>query len=542
MNADALTGSDYRVLLLPLTRRDGEVTREVLRRAGIACAVCPEPRDFEREVRAGAGAVILSDTLAEEADAGLVLQALGEQWTWSDIPTILLSRADRRSKATTQMTAALTNVTILDRPTSPRTLVSAVRTALRGRRRQYELRDQLQALREADEAMRAADRLKDEFLAMLGHELRNPLAPICTAVEVLLRQLPKNSPALASIKIVERQTNHLTRLVDDLLDVSRITQGRIRLQRLPVEVGSVVTQAVESVAPLLREKGHRVSVEPTPAPLWVEGDSARLVQCLTNLLHNAAKYTDPGGNIRLEAQPVAETVVITVTDDGIGIAPELLPRIFDLFVQSDRALDRSEGGLGIGLSVVHRLIEMHGGSVGVASTRIGRGSSFEVRLPRIPPPPETPPQARRGPARKAKKMLVVDDNVDAASSLAEVLTLDGHLAEAVFTARGALHHAAAALPDIVLLDIGLPEMDGYEVARELRAMSSSVRLVALTGYGQAEDVQRALAAGFDAHLVKPVDFATLRQIIAEIPDSPGGGGAETVSPLRDSVSAGQSVE
>jgi signal transduction histidine kinase/ActR/RegA family two-component response regulator len=536
MTAEALTGSDYRVLLLPLTRRDGEVTREVLQHAGISCAICPEPSDFEREVRAGAGAVILSDTLAEEADSTRVLQALGQQWTWSDIPTILLSRTDRRSKASTQMTAALTNVTILDRPTSPRTLVSAVRAALRGRRRQYELRDQLQALREADEAMRAADRLKDEFLAMLGHELRNPLAPICTAVEVLLRQLPDDSPALAAIKIVERQTNHLTRLVDDLLDVSRITQGRIRLHRLPVPVDSVVTQAVESIAPLLREKGHRVAVEQAPSPLWVDGDSARLVQCLTNLLHNAAKYTDPGGNIRVEIRAGADTVVIVVTDDGIGISPELLPRIFDLFVQSDRALDRSEGGLGIGLSVVHRLIEMHGGSVTVASTRIGGGSSFEVRLPRIAPPPVTAPQACRCPPATAKKMLVVDDNVDAASSLAEVLVLDGHVAEAVFTARGALHQAAASAPDIVLLDIGLPEMDGYQVARALRALSSSVRLVALTGYGQAEDVQRALAAGFDAHLVKPVDFATLRRIIAEIPDTVGGGG-ETVRPLHGSLSA-----
>jgi len=513
MAAEPDRGNDYRVLLLPPTRRDGEVTCALLERAGLSCAVCTAPDALAAEIQSGVGAIVLTDAIGADASIGQVTAALGRQPSWSDVPTILLSRTDRRSAATSRLVAALTNVTILDRPTSPRTLVSSVQAAIRGRRRQYEIRDQLSALREAQEALRNADRRKDEFLAMLAHELRNPLAPIRTASELLARTLPPEARTQATLDLVKRQVVHITRLVDDLLDVSRITQGRIKLQHHPVELAAVVTQAMESAEPWLRKKRHRVTRTAGFQPLYVNGDGARLVQCVTNLLTNAAKYTDPSGEIGVELRSEQDSAVISVSDNGMGISASLLPRIFDLFVQSERSLDRSEGGLGIGLSVVQRLVRMHGGEVSAASAGPGKGATFEIRLPQIPPPQE-PARQRPRPTIQPQRILVVDDNTDAANSLAEFLRLDGHIAEAVYSAKGALQSVASFSPNVVLLDIGLPEMDGYQVARRIREASSSVRLVALTGYGQTEDTQRTRSAGFDAHMVKPVDLEALEGVIA----------------------------
>jgi CheY-like chemotaxis protein/two-component sensor histidine kinase len=304
-------------------------------------------------------------------------------------------------------------------------------------------------------------------------------------------------------------------MVDDLMDVSRITQGRIQLQRRPLALSTVVAQAIESVEPLLRQKRHTVSRIANLEPLYVNGDSARLLQCVANLLTNAAKYTDPSGHIRVELRGTPEVASVLVSDNGIGIAPELLPSIFDLFVQSGRSLDRSEGGLGIGLSVVQRLVRMHGGEVRAASAGPGKGSTFEIRLARVPPPLE-PASRNPEPTINPKRILVVDDNADAANSLVELLRLDGHEADAVYSANGALHAVETINPDVVLLDIGLPEMDGYQVAQQIRKNSSGIRLIALTGYGQAEDIVRTHAAGFDAHMVKPVDFDVLQRAIAAI--------------------------
>jgi CheY-like chemotaxis protein len=317
----------------------------------------------------------------------------------------------------------------------------------------------------------------------------------------------------AIVAILKRQAIHLTRLVDDLLDVSRITQGRIQLQRRPLDLAPILAQAMESVESLLRDKRHKVVLTSCFEPLFVNGDSARLVQCIANLLTNAAKYTDSAGEIRVELRSEQSSAVIVVSDNGVGISQELLPRIFELFVQSERSLDRSEGGLGIGLSVVQRLVEMHDGTVAAASAGPGRGSTFEIRLPTVAAPKEG---RKKSTSRSAvpKRVLVVDDNVDAASSLAAFLQLDGHQAEAVYSAKGALEAIASFGPDVVLLDIGLPEMDGYEVAKRIRAGGSGVRLVALTGYGQAEDIERTQAAGFDAHLVKPVDFGALERSLS----------------------------
>ena len=363
-------------------------------------------------------------------------------------------------------------------------------------------------------ALEVADRQKNEFLAMLAHELRNPLAPLRNAGEILSRTLPAQSTGHAVVSMLKRQVSQLTRLVDDLLDVSRITQGRVELQRRPIELGSVVSQAIETAEPLFQTGRHEVSVVANSRALYVDGDMTRLVQCIVNILANAAKYTDTGGKIEVETHAEGAEAVITITDSGVGIAPELLPRVFDLFVQGERTLDRSLGGLGIGLSVARRLIEMHGGRLTAASAGLGQGATFEIRLPRLERPQELAGRAQ-GATVAPRRILIVDDNADAANSLALVLALDGHATEAVYSATDALRRAHEFKPQVVLLDIGLPEMDGYQVARRLRAQPAlaGTRIVALTGYGQSDDVERSREVGFDDHLTKPVDFAALARTL-----------------------------
>jgi signal transduction histidine kinase len=508
-----------RVLVLPPGRRDGEVTRALLEQAQVQCLVCNDAPTLAREIAAGAAAVVLTDVALSAPGFDQVQAVLSCQPAWSDLPIVLLCQTGHQSAPVARAIASLTNVTLLDRPTSARTLVSAVQAAIRARLRQFQTKEQLEALRETQQTLRErerelhkADQRKDEFLAMLAHELRNPLAPIRNASELLERTLPPDSQSRNVVGVVKRQLTHLTRLVDDLLDVSRITQGRIELQRQPVNLVSVIQEALESVEPLMRDKRHSVQVSIPTRNLYVYGDSARLVQCVANILTNSAKYTDPSGKIRVEAQRDGPNAVITISDNGVGISEELLPQIFGLFVQSDRTLDRSQGGLGIGLSVVQRLIEMHGGTVTANSAGQGLGATFTLRLPII----EAPADSSTDPlvySVVAKRILIVDDNADAANSLALLLEMDGHTTCSVYESAAALESATAFDPEVVLLDIGLPGMDGYEVARRMRACGSKAQIVALTGYGRQDDQARSRDAGFDAHMVKPVDLQLLRREI-----------------------------
>jgi signal transduction histidine kinase/CheY-like chemotaxis protein len=379
-----------------------------------------------------------------------------------------------------------------------------------------------QVLQQQELALREADRRKDEFLAMLAHELRNPLAPISNANELLGKILSVPDPRVATaIATTKRQVAQLRRLVDDLLDVSRVTQGRIELQRSPLEVSHVIVQAIEAVQPVLREKRHRlVAVDSTDhAALYVNADPARLMQCVVNVLTNAAKYTDPGGEITVQTRAEGVSAVIEIADTGVGIDPELLPRMFDLFVQGDRSPDRSQGGLGVGLAVVKRLVEMHQGSVSARSDGPGQGSTFEIRLPLIERrvAPVGKPVVRKPPS--AARILVVDDNRDAADSLGALLSLEGHTVERVYSAADALRRAVAFQAQVVLLDIGLPEIDGYEVARRLRLLPElrDTRLIAVSGYGQPQDRALARAAGFDEHLIKPVSPASVARALSGMP-------------------------
>ncbi|MDF3021820.1 MAG: sensor hybrid histidine kinase [Steroidobacteraceae bacterium] len=366
----------------------------------------------------------------------------------------------------------------------------------------------------AERALRDANQRKDEFLAMLAHELRNPLAPIRNAAHILSRKLFNDRSAQPPIEMVQRQVTHLTRLVDDLLDVSRISQGRIDLQRTDLPLSEALEQALETVSPMARDKHQRISLVSSFETLWVNADRSRLVQMLVNVLANAVKYTHNGGNIRVEVRSESDKIAVEVADDGAGISADVLPQVFDLFVQADRTLDRAQGGLGIGLSVVKKLAEMHDGEVTAESPGLGRGATFTIRLPRGQPPVVEAAPAQSSRYRK-RRVLVVDDNVDAAVSLGQLLLLEGHVVETVYGARAALDMFEGFNPDVVLLDIGLPEMDGYEVAHRLRQRMAlhPVILVALTGYGQREDRERALVAGFDDHLVKPVSFEELQRVL-----------------------------
>ena len=388
-------------------------------------------------------------------------------------------------------------------------LLASLRDVTERKQLEEELRRQAGQLAEAD-------RRKDEFLAMLAHELRNPLAPIRNAAYMLRHRGADPAVLVPMREVIEEQVKHLARLVDDLLDVSRITRGKIRLAREPIDLVAVATQAAESARPQVEARRHALAVELPPGPIPLEADPTRIKQVLLNLLDNAAKYTDPGGAVRLSVAREGPEAVVRVRDSGIGIAPDVLPRIFDLFAQADCSLDRSRGGLGIGLTLVKSLVELHGGSVSAHSAGVGRGCEVVVRLP-APAPPARPtglPAVSPGPAAGAsRRILVVDDNVQAAESLAVVLRLWGHEVLVHHDGPAAIAAAPAFGPDVVLLDIGLPDLDGYEVARRLRARPDlpGLRLLAMTGYGRDEDRRRAAAAGFDHHLTKPVDLDALKE-------------------------------
>jgi signal transduction histidine kinase/DNA-binding response OmpR family regulator len=364
------------------------------------------------------------------------------------------------------------------------------------------------------------DERKNEFLAMLAHELRNPLAPIRNALELLRRSDAPQAQVSWARELIDRQFRHLARLVDDLLDVSRITRGKINLRKEMVEVSSIVSAALETSRPLIEERGHELTVSVPPVPLRILADPARMTQALTNLLNNAAKYTPRGGQIGLGVDRDGDDVVFTVRDNGSGIPPEMLCRIFDLFTQVDRSIDRSQGGLGIGLTLVRRLVELHGGTVSAHSTGPGEGSEFIVRLPLPSSEPVPPPRRTETPLPPTKVMslriLVVDDNADGANTLGLLLRLAGHEVRLAYDGPTAVTTALDFEPHVVLLDIGLPGLDGYQVARQLRmdSRTSDTLLIAVSGYGQEADRIRSREAGFANHLVKPVDFATLRALLA----------------------------
>jgi signal transduction histidine kinase len=444
-------------------------------------------------------------------------------------PLILMTGVGDQEVDMEAMRAGAADYLVKDRlngPTLERSIRYAIERkkaeeALRAAREQLEQRvaERTAELSAANELLALEAKRKDEFLAMLGHELRNPLAPVRNALHVLRTRYSGDPVAAQMVSVMDRQVALMARLVDDLMDVSRITRGKIELRKAPVDLAVAVTRSVESVRPFLNERRHQLTVHLPPEPVFVQADVARLEQVLMNLLNNAAKYTEPGGHVTVTAGREGGQAVVRVRDNGIGIRREMLPRIFDLFQQADRVPGRVIEGLGIGLTLVRNLVELHGGTVSADSEGPGRGSEFTVRLPALAAPPSEAPAVR--PQRRARplRILVVDDNVDGAESMALVLRQDGHQVRVAHDGPAALDAARALAPEVVLLDIGLPNgMDGYEVARRLRALpgAADARLIALTGFGPDGDAQRSRDVGFDRYLTKPVDLAALNDLLARV--------------------------
>jgi two-component system, sensor histidine kinase len=510
-----MTENGDRVLVLALTSKDASQTRSLLASAGIEVEVCATFDAFLRELALGAAAAILAEERVTLEGAARLAAALREQPDWSDLPVLLLTRQGADSPIARAAVRRLGNVTLLERPLRIAALLSAVSSAIRARQRQYQIRGHLEERERTAEALRIADQRKDEFLATLGHELRNPLAPLMTGLH-LLRMNGSQDPGTARVTaMMERQVTQLVRLVDDLLEVSRITRGMIDVHRELLDLATVLRAALDTTRPLFDAAGHRLSVDLPAEPMTISGDAVRLTQVFANLLTNATKYTNPGGRVSLTARRLDDRAVISVSDNGIGIPVTHLNSVFDMFTQVDRSSQRSQGGLGIGLTLVRSLVSMHGGTVEARSAGSGAGSEFVVTLPilreEVGSVDRAPALARFPPRR----VLVVDDNHDAANSLGTLLRKLGTTVAIVHSGKEALEMFATFGPDAVVLDLGMPEMDGYEVARRIRESDghSDTLLIALTGWGQDHDYRRSREAGFDHHLVKPPDIDRLRELL-----------------------------
>jgi signal transduction histidine kinase/ActR/RegA family two-component response regulator len=498
---------EYRILIHAPVGRDARLIADLFGRAGIGSFVCVHPGQLVQEIARGAGAVMVGDEAVTPEFLRALRQFVDQQQSWSDLPVLIMTRREAASPGLQHRYLELGNVSLVERPAQGITLVSAAQSALRARKKQY--------------AMREVDQRKDEFLAMLGHELRNPLAPIRAASDLLRLPSLGRDKIQQTSEIISRQVQHMTGLIDDLLDLSRVSRGLVTLDETLLDARQIVGNAVEQVRPLLDARRHRVTIQTPHDAAFVHGDQKRLVQIVANVLNNAAKYTPEGGEITVALDLDADSVRFTVSDNGIGIAPPMLDHVFDMFAQAERSSDRSQGGLGIGLALVKNLVTLHRGQVAAFSEGIGKGSRFTVTLPRAAAPAGDTVSTLdgMGPAdAHGLRLLIVDDNADAGQMLGLCLEAAGYQATVVQSAHAALESAGAHAPDAGLLDIGLPDMDGNELARRLRQMPhmASATLIAITGYGQEADRAKTAAAGFDHHFVKPVDMEALLGVLARV--------------------------
>jgi signal transduction histidine kinase len=477
---------------------------------------CTTFDELLNDLNDGAGAVIVPEETMTPAHNARLAAMLRAQPAWSDLPVLVLAYAGATSVATLEAVRTLGNVTVLERPLRFPTLLSAVRTALRARQRQYQIREHLAERTRAEASLRLSDRRKDEFLATLGHELRNPLAPLLSGMHLLRLGGLEEARAQRILTIMERQINHLVRLVDDLLEVSRITRGLIEVRRDTLDLVSVVRAALDSCRPVIEAAGHELTVSLPDTAIPVVGDHVRLTQVFANLLTNAAKYTNGRGQICVCVTHDAQRAIVSVRDNGFGIPETHLASVFDMFMQVDRSNRRAQGGLGIGLTLVRTLVEMHGGRVEARSAGTDKGSEFLVDLPVLAQSvSDNEPSTAIRPFPN-RRILVVDDNRDAAEMLGALLHKLGATVSVVHDGRSALECLDRFKPDTVLLDIGMPEMDGYEVARQVRATPNHANtlLIALTGWGQERDYEQSQAAGFDHHMVKPLDIDKLHELLS----------------------------
>ena len=507
-------------MLLPPKGEAGEVACRVLQSAGIECVLYEDVNSLTRALPGGVGVVLLWEEAIGAGRYGGLAEFISRQPPWSDLPILVLTHSSADSPAILQALELLGNVTLLERTTRFASLVTAVRTALRARERQYQIREHLSERERVTHALAEADRRKDEFLATLAHELRNPLAPITNSIHLLRLLSSGQTESRQLSEILERQVSHMVRLVDDLMELSRITRGLMELRVMRLDLASVIRNAVEASRPLVELGNHTLQVSVPEQMLPLEGDAVRLAQVFANLLNNAAKYTDRGGHIWLSAIREADWAVVSVRDDGLGIAPDMLPRVFEMFTQADRAGLRAQSGLGIGLTLVKSLVELHGGRVLALSEGLGMGSEFIVRLPlvRVGAPAPEIPVYEEPPRLAGLRILVADDSRDGAESLALLLRHLGAEVRIAHNGPEALEALPEFRPEVAVLDIGMPGMTGFEVARRIRIRPeyAGMTLIALTGWGQEADKSRTRSAGFDHHLIKPADLDTLKQLLTSL--------------------------
>jgi signal transduction histidine kinase/ActR/RegA family two-component response regulator len=508
------TLSSTRILVLAPPEPDDTLIRQVLNQTGYSYVWCPDIERFDAELRSGAGAALIAEESLTSAVMQRLIDLLGRQPPWSDFPLLLFfnSGGERIDTALRMfdMLAPLGNVTILERPVRGMTLVSSLHAALHARRRQYEVRDLLSQLEEAV-------RRRDVFLGELAHELRNPLGTIRTATHILQQSGMTEDQSAHQRTVIGRQTINLARLIDDLLDASRVTSGKLRLRQETVDFRAVVEKAVGTLETTARAEGLRVSFLAEPGSVPVHGDARRLEQIAANLLRNAISFTPAGGEIRISITRDEGVAVLRVADSGIGMEPAMVADVFNLVSPSHPPGERPHGGLGIGLTLVRTLVEMYQGQITASSPGPGQGSEFIVRLPLAKNEQQVSNARAAAVSDAARRLLVVEDNPDAREALRTLLKLWGHQVEVASDGPEGVEKALAMRPEVALVDIGLPLIDGYEVARRVRSgLGKSVFLVALTGYGQPHDYHLAFEAGFDAHLVKPAEPEEIRRLIQQV--------------------------
>lgn len=514
---------ESRLLMIAASERDQHHAARMFREDGVDVDFCQTVAELLQQIDSGAAAVLLSDWVIRRDRVRPFVEALQSQPAWSDLPVILVTSDDRLGWSGVN---SITNATILRQPVHVETLLSVVRSAISSRRRQYQIRDLLEQQRQIELELRLADQRKDEFLATLAHELRNPISPIKNALDLVDISDKKLVDEVELRGIMHRQVRQLTRIVDDLLDVSRITRGKIRLVRQIFDLRDAIESGVEASFPFIEQSQQELVVKLGSEPLLVNGDVSRLSQCVANLLNNAAKYTPPGGRIELTAESMQQTVIVSVRDSGIGISPDLIDSVFELFQQHDVDRERGQSGLGIGLTLVQRLVQQHAGSIEVHSEGLGRGSTFTIRLPatRRTAAADRDKVAENGqPISKPTRVLVIEDAPAIRFVLQRLLQAMGHHVSLACDGLEGLERAASERPECIISDISMPRMNGLQFAKRIREQREfdQTPLVAMTGYGRAEDRAEAFAAGFDHHLTKPVDIAELRQLFGKLHDGNG---------------------
>jgi len=526
--------NERRVLLLAPTTRDGRITHSLLTTARVPCVVCDDLPMLNEEIRNGVGAILITDSVLAGEGVDELLGILSLQPPWSDIPLVMLVRGGNASTAAGRVVKAVTNVTLLDRPTAVRTLVSAVQAAIRARKRQLEIRNLLEREQAARVELERAGRMKDEFLATLSHELRTPLTAILGWSQIIRRTDADHAIVIEGIAVIEKNARVQVKLIEDLLDMSRIISGKVQLEMRMIEPTSFIMAAIETVMPAAELKGVRLETQLDPHAGDISGDAGRLQQVVWNVLSNAIKFTPKGGKIRVNSARVQSQVEITISDSGIGIKRDFLPHIFERFRQADASTTRSYGGLGLGLAIVKNLVELHGGTITAHSDGENEGSTFRIILPlaavRMLPtgsalstpmePPRSVLYSHDSTTLTGLKVLVVDDEPDARHLVQRVLEDCDAKVITASSAREALGLMKTEHPDVLVSDIGMPLVDGYELLRNIRAHEAKhggrVPAVALTAFARSEDRTKALLAGYLVHIAKPVEPNELVATVASV--------------------------